>query len=58
MNQKYAQIKQKQSKTVINKYDGGFWCERTTGDQLFYWMKHYELFDYFGQIQQFKVKMP
>ncbi len=31
----------KQTKTVLNKYDGGFRCERTTGDGLFYWRKCY-----------------
>ncbi len=31
----------KQSKTVSNKYVGGCWCERTTGDGLFHWRKRY-----------------
>ncbi len=38
----YAQIKNcLQAKTVLNKYVGGFWGERTTEDGLFHWRKHY-----------------
>ncbi len=33
--------KLKQYKTALNKYVGGFWCERTTEDGLFHWRKHY-----------------
>ncbi len=33
--------KWKQSKTVLNKYVCGFWCERTTLDGLFHCRKHY-----------------
>ncbi len=32
---------QKQSKTGLNKYVSGFCCERTTGNGLFHWRKHY-----------------
>ncbi len=32
--------KHRQSKTVLNKYVGHFWCERKTGDKLFHWRKH------------------
>ncbi len=32
--------KWKQSKTVLNKYVCGFWCERTV-DGLFHWGEHY-----------------
>ncbi len=31
----------KESKTVLNKYLSGFWCERTTGDGLFHRRKCY-----------------
>ncbi len=41
--EKYAQIKHslqaKQSKIVLNKYVGGFWCEKTIGEGLFHWRK-------------------
>ncbi len=33
--------KQNQYKTVLNKYIGGFWYERTIRDGLFHWRKHY-----------------
>ncbi len=33
--------KQNQYKTVLNKYIGGFWYERTIRDVLFHWRKHY-----------------
>ncbi len=38
---------------------GGFWCKRTTGDEL-YWRKvYYRIMDsHFSQKWQFKVKMP
>ncbi len=28
-------------KTLLNKYVGGFWCERTTGDELFHRRKRF-----------------
>ncbi len=40
--EKYSQIKHcLQGKTVLNKYFGWFWCERTTGNCLFHWRKCY-----------------
>ncbi len=37
-----AQIKRcLQAKTVLNKYVGAFWCERTAGDGHFHWRKCY-----------------
>ncbi len=62
--EKYAQIEHllqvKQSKTALNKYVSGFWCERTTRDGLFHWRKcYYGLWTYILIIflnQWFKVK--
>ncbi len=33
--------KWKQTKTVIDIYVNGFWCERTTADIIFHWSKRY-----------------
>ncbi len=27
--------------TILTKYAGGFWCERTSADGLFHWKKHF-----------------
>ncbi len=41
MHRSSTVYKQKQSKTVLHKYVGWFWCERTSGDGLFHWRKRY-----------------
>ncbi len=44
MHRSSTVYKRKQSKTVLNKYVGGFWCERMTADELFHWIMD----SYFG----------
>ncbi len=42
-------------KTDLNKYDGEFWCERTTGDRILHTGKcYYELWTHFVEKQWFK----
>ncbi len=49
--EKYAQIKYclqaETVQTVLNKYNGRFWYEMTTGDGRFQWRKH---FYYYGLV--------
>ncbi len=47
--------KWKQSKIFLNKYAGGFWCERKTGDALFHWRKHHGLWTFWPEVT-FEVK--
>ncbi len=54
--------KWKQSKTVLNRYVGGFWCKRTKGTDFIYFFFLEEVLlwimgAHFGQKLQFKVKM-
>ncbi len=56
MHRSSTVYKWKQSKTVLNKYVGGFWCERTTVKGLFLEEAFLWIIDsYFGQKQCFKL---
>ncbi len=38
---RFVCMQKKKSKTALNKYVGGLWREKTTGDGFFDWRKHY-----------------
>ncbi len=54
MHRSSTVYKWKQSKTVLNNFVGGFWCERMTVDGVFHWRKRYNRlwtgkYQHFGQ---------